>query len=125
MFRAVPEFGNATVHSILIYNHLGGRYPSAWSQSKVRNEGQRSMWIHHNESSCKTQICQILLPPSSGRHGDMLFLSEQNSGVEVDGGGKEGKGQMAPPTPAVAEDEVDKVLAQKDGKIYRKKDPQL
>ncbi len=49
------------------------------------------------------------------RHGDMLYMKENDAGtidaVKVTG-----------PT---AEDEIDKQLRKKDGKIYREKDPQL
>ncbi len=45
------------------------------------------------------------------------------NGGEKKEGGASGGAVEAPPT--VAEDEVDKLLSQKDGKIYRKKDPQL
>ena len=56
----------------------------------------------------------------------MLYLSEPTTAaVECDGavGGK--VKTKALPTPAVEEDEVDKLLVQKDGKIYRKRDLQL
>ena len=64
------------------------------------------------------------------RHGDMLYLQESGSGSqlseEMDTGsasaaasGEGSKGQV------VEEDEVDKVLSKADGRIMRKKDPQL
>lgn len=51
------------------------------------------------------------------RHGDMLYLAEKTS----DGGGGGGGWGSA----AVEEDEVDRVLGSKDGKIKRQRDTQL
>lgn len=48
----------------------------------------------------------------------MLYLSERSSGL-VTGGGRKGL-QMV-----VEEDEVDRFLSLKDGKIYRDRDSQL
>ena len=69
------------------------------------------------------------LPP---RHGDMLYLQESGSGGQLSeemdtgsptssapAGGEGSKGQV------VEEDDVDKVLSKADGRIVRKKDPQL
>lgn len=54
----------------------------------------------------------------------MLYLQESSEpvsgGINIGNGGSDsGKGQE------VDEDEVDKVLAKTDGRIVRKKDPQL
>ena len=51
------------------------------------------------------------------RHGDMLYLSEKSGDS---GGGGGGWGSVA-----VEEDEVDRELGRRDGKIQRKRDPQL
>ena len=61
----------------------------------------------------------------SPRHGDMLYLQESGSGqlsedMDTESAtGERSKGQL------VEEDEVDKVLSKADGRIMRKKDPQL
>lgn len=55
----------------------------------------------------------------SNRHGDMIYLAEKTSRVSEK---EEGSSAMAS---QVLEDEVDKILAAKDGKIQRKRDPQL
>ena len=54
---------------------------------------------------------------TSLRHGDMLYLSEKSGDS---GGGGGGWGSVA-----VEEDEVDRELGRRDGKIQRKRDPQL
>ena len=50
------------------------------------------------------------------RHGDMLYLRESRV--------KE-KGGVLPVVSKVQEDEVDKLLATRDGRVHRKKDPQM
>ena len=49
------------------------------------------------------------------RHGDLLYLSEK---ADSGAGG-------LPVAPQVREDEVDQILAAKDGTIQRPRDPQL
>lgn len=51
------------------------------------------------------------------RHGDMLYLSEKSGNSGVGGGGWG--------SAAVEEDEVDRELGRRDGKIQRRRDPQL
>ena len=58
-------------------------------------------------------------------HGDMLYLVDSVGGLVADNTVKEVPATEAPPTSGVEEDEVDRILAQRDGKVYRKKDPQL
>ena len=49
------------------------------------------------------------------RHGDMLYMKENDTGT-ID---------AVTVTGPTVEDEIDKQLRKKDGKIYREKDPQL
>ena len=62
---------------------------------------------------------------SLSRHGDMLYLQERGGGLgseDMDTGPNQsdaGNSQI------VEEDEVDKILSKADGRIERKKDPQL
>ena len=76
------------------------------------------------------------MPPP--RHGDMLYLQESDSGgqpssssEDMDTGSGSSSGAAAPASgegskgQQVEEDEVDKVLSKADGRIMRKKDPQL
>ena len=55
----------------------------------------------------------------SNRHGDMIYLAEKSSRVSEQEVGS------AAVAREVREHEVDKILAAKDGKIQRKRDPQL
>ena len=50
------------------------------------------------------------------RHGDMLYMKENDNGT-IDA--------VRTVTGPTVEDEIDKQLRKKDGKIYREKDPQL
>jgi nuclear protein localization family protein 4 len=52
------------------------------------------------------------------RHGDMIYLEQKVTSASVDSGVYVSHGN-------VEEDEIDKRLKKKDGKIHRKKDPQL
>ena len=54
------------------------------------------------------------------RHGDMLYLTERKS---LDPSPMESP--MAPQEVKVQEDEVDVLLAGMDGRVHRKKDPQM
>ena len=58
-------------------------------------------------------------------HGDMLYLVDNAGGVVADNTAQVAPPTSNPPVTGVKEDEVDQVLAKLDGKVYRKKDPQL
>ena len=53
------------------------------------------------------------------RHGDMLYLAEMKTLSKSSVGAPSGPGVK------VQEDEVDRRLAAMDGRVHRKKDPQL
>lgn len=58
------------------------------------------------------------------RHGDMLYMFVENKGEGVALEGATG-GQNDVKMLEVVEDKIDRLLRKKDGKIYRKRDPQL